>query len=84
MRGNDVQAWCDFLESPPDELHAEMVRLYREACDTQSVLERFAMRFKDAPSTDLRVQHRILSHAMSAIVIEIGMQRRELWRARTP
>ena len=80
MPTGEVEEWCDFLEVRQADLHDAMIRLHREAQDAQLELERFARRYKTSPSTDLRVQYRILSHAMSAIVVEIGMERRYLWR----
>ncbi len=80
MPTREVQEWCDFLEVREEELHDAMNRLHREAVGAQLELERFARRYKTSPSIDLRVQYRILSHAMSAIVMEIGMERKYLWR----
>ena len=80
MPSGEIEAWCDFLEVSKEELHDAMRRLHREAEDAQMEMERFARRYKTSPSMDLRVQYRILTHAMSAIVMEIGVEQKSLWR----
>lgn len=80
MHPNEVRDWGDYFEVDQVDLPDLMMRFYCDATELRLIMDRLGHAILLCPNDDLRKKWAAISRAMTGLVLDIGILRREMLR----